>query len=165
MLNICLKIGHYDVQPASLSDGWITEPFKLVENKETGRMYGRGSTDDKGPHGLSLLTRHQSDLTDSKCIGPVIGWINVRVFPLLNGIVSGCLLGIVGQLLEAYQKTNTELPVNLKFLLEGMEESGSLGLDKLVIREAKGYFKEVDAVCVSDNYWFVFFETAGHFRT
>lgn len=40
--------GHYDVQPANFSDGWATEPFKLVEDKQ-GRMFGRGSTDDKGP--------------------------------------------------------------------------------------------------------------------
>nr|OQO24834.1 hypothetical protein B0A51_07647 [Rachicladosporium sp. CCFEE 5018] len=43
-----LVYGHYDVQPAEKSDGWNTEPFKLsVDSK--GRMYGRGSTDDKGP--------------------------------------------------------------------------------------------------------------------
>jgi Cys-Gly metallodipeptidase DUG1 len=38
-----------------------------------------------------------------------------------------------------------------------MEESGSEGLDELVLREAKRYFKDVDAVCISDNYWFVCF--------
>ncbi|MBE3042325.1 M20/M25/M40 family metallo-hydrolase, partial [Candidatus Bathyarchaeota archaeon] len=49
-----LVYGHYDVQPAELSDGWATEPFELkVDDK--GRMFGRGSTDDKGP---------------------VLGWIN-----------------------------------------------------------------------------------------
>jgi len=50
-----LVYGHYDVQPALLEDGWTSEPFKLrVDDK--GRMYGRGSTDDKGP---------------------VLGWLNV----------------------------------------------------------------------------------------
>jgi len=50
-----LVYGHYDVQPANLSDGWKTEPFQLsIDDK--GRMYGRGSTDDKGP---------------------VLGWVNV----------------------------------------------------------------------------------------
>ncbi|KAF2726301.1 CNDP dipeptidase [Polychaeton citri CBS 116435] len=50
-----LVYGHYDVQPANLSDGWATEPFELsVDDKD--RMYGRGSTDDKGP---------------------VLGWVNV----------------------------------------------------------------------------------------
>jgi Cys-Gly metallodipeptidase DUG1 len=43
-----LVYGHYDVQPANLSDGWNTEPFKLTVDDQ-GRMYGRGSTDDKGP--------------------------------------------------------------------------------------------------------------------
>lgn len=39
------------------SDGWNTEPFSLSEDKETGRFYGRGSSDDKGP---------------------ILGWLNVR---------------------------------------------------------------------------------------
>ncbi|EME46136.1 hypothetical protein DOTSEDRAFT_42707 [Dothistroma septosporum NZE10] len=43
-----LVYGHYDVQPAGKEDGWATEPFQLsIDDK--GRMYGRGSTDDKGP--------------------------------------------------------------------------------------------------------------------
>lgn len=50
-----LVYGHYDVQPANLSDGWATEPFELTVDGK-GRMYGRGSTDDKGP---------------------VLGWLNV----------------------------------------------------------------------------------------
>lgn len=54
--------------------------------------------------------------------------------------------------IEAHQKTGTELPVNLKFCFEGMEESGSEGLEELVIAEAKKEFKDVDATCISDNY-------------
>lgn len=42
-----LVYGHLDVQPAAIEDGWDTEPFKLVE--KNGKLYGRGSTDDKGP--------------------------------------------------------------------------------------------------------------------
>ena len=42
-----LLYGHLDVQPAQRSDGWDTEPFELVE--KDGKMFGRGSTDDKGP--------------------------------------------------------------------------------------------------------------------
>lgn len=49
-----LVYGHYDVQPAGKEDGWATEPFELSVD-EKGRMFGRGSTDDKGP---------------------VLGWIN-----------------------------------------------------------------------------------------
>uniref|UniRef100_A0ABM0H1L6 Cytosolic non-specific dipeptidase-like n=1 Tax=Saccoglossus kowalevskii TaxID=10224 RepID=A0ABM0H1L6_SACKO len=43
---ICIY-GHLDVQPAAKSDGWDTEPFVLTE--VDGKLYGRGSTDDKGP--------------------------------------------------------------------------------------------------------------------
>ena len=43
---ICIY-GHLDVQPAQKSDGWDTEPFVLTEKNE--KLYGRGSTDDKGP--------------------------------------------------------------------------------------------------------------------
>jgi Cys-Gly metallodipeptidase DUG1 len=50
-----LVYGHYDVQPALKDDGWATDPFTLTID-DKGRMYGRGSTDDKGP---------------------VLGWLNV----------------------------------------------------------------------------------------
>eukprot|EP00529_Nitzschia_sp_RCC80_P036473 CAMPEP_0113500620 /NCGR_PEP_ID=MMETSP0014_2-20120614/32442_1 /TAXON_ID=2857 /ORGANISM="Nitzschia sp." /LENGTH=195 /DNA_ID=CAMNT_0000395001 /DNA_START=230 /DNA_END=813 /DNA_ORIENTATION=- /assembly_acc=CAM_ASM_000159 len=40
--------GHLDVQPASQEeDGWDTDPWTLTELG--GKLYGRGSTDDKGP--------------------------------------------------------------------------------------------------------------------
>ena len=39
--------GHLDVQPAAKEDGWDTEPFVLTE--KDGKLFGRGSTDDKGP--------------------------------------------------------------------------------------------------------------------
>lgn len=42
-----LIYGHLDVQPALVEDGWDTEPFTLVE--KDGKLFGRGSTDDKGP--------------------------------------------------------------------------------------------------------------------
>lgn len=108
-----LVYGHYDVQPANKSDGWNTEPFKLIHDEKTGRLYGRGSTDDKGP---------------------IIGWINT---------------------IEAHQQAGVELPVNLKFCFEGMEESGSVGLDQLIEKEAATgtFFNGVDAACISDNYW------------
>jgi Cys-Gly metallodipeptidase DUG1 len=55
-----LVYGHYDVQPAEKADGWATEPFELsVDDK--GRMFGRGSTDDKGPvlGWLNAIEAHQ----------------------------------------------------------------------------------------------------------
>jgi nonspecific dipeptidase len=75
-----------------------------------GKLYGRGSSDDKGP---------------------VLCWIHA---------------------LEGYQALGIDIPVNLKFVFEGMEESGSEGLDELLFAR-KDYLKDVDYVCISDNYW------------
>eukprot|EP00049_Salpingoeca_infusionum_P000171 m.37775 g.37775 ORF g.37775 m.37775 type:complete len:483 (-) comp10131_c0_seq1:2280-3728(-) len=104
-----LVYGHYDVQPAAKSDGWDTEPFELTE--VDGRLYGRGSSDDKGP---------------------VLGWLWV---------------------IEATQALSIDLPVNIKMVFEGMEESGSVGLDDLIFAEKDKFLAGVDSVCISDNYW------------
>lgn len=41
-----LVYGHYDVVPASMEDGWDTDPFEPIE--KDGIIYARGATDDKG---------------------------------------------------------------------------------------------------------------------
>jgi acetylornithine deacetylase/succinyl-diaminopimelate desuccinylase-like protein len=103
--------GHLDVQPAKQEDGWKTDPWVLTEID--GKLYGRGSTDDKGP---------------------ALGWLWV---------------------IEAHQALGKELPVNLIFCLEAMEESGSEGLEALLQAEgsSSGYFSGVDCWCISDNNW------------
>ena len=60
-----LVYGHYDVQPALKHDGWATEPFELTVD-EKGRMFGRGSTDDKGPvlGWLNAIEAHQKAKVD-----------------------------------------------------------------------------------------------------
>ncbi|KAG1714147.1 Cytosolic non-specific dipeptidase [Nymphon striatum] len=105
---VCLY-GHLDVQPAAKEDGWNTEPFEMTEID--GKMFGRGSSDDKGP---------------------VLGWFHA---------------------IEAYQKTGQEIPLNIKFCLEGMEEYGSEGLDDLIYSRKDTFFANLDYVCISDNYW------------
>ena len=105
--------GHLDVQPATVSDGWSTEPFVLTEIE--GKMFGRGASDDKGP--------------------------------------MSCWLWII----EAYAKLDRPLPVHLRCVFEGMEESGSVGLPALVRRLAcPGGFLDPDVcdhICISDNYY------------
>ncbi|THV02184.1 CNDP dipeptidase [Dendrothele bispora CBS 962.96] len=107
-----LVYGHFDVQPALVSDGWNTDPFKLTV-LPNGQLVGRGSSDDKGP---------------------VLGWLNI---------------------LQYHHQNQKDLPVNLRCCFEGMEESGSEGLDDLVKKESQsgGWFDGVDCVCISDNYW------------
>lgn len=103
--------GHLDVQPAAIEDGWDTEPFVLTE--KDGKLFGRGSTDDKGP---------------------ALSWLWA---------------------ITLYQKMGVELPVNIKILFEGMEESGSEGIFELIQTEGKPgkFLDDVDFFCISDNYW------------
>lgn len=44
------------------------------------------------------------------------------------------------------------MPVNFKFIIEGMEEAGSLGLDE-VVKETEHFFSDVDYIVISDNLW------------
>lgn len=104
-----LVYGHLDVQPALKEDGWDSDPFVLIE--KNGKLYGRGSTDDKGP---------------------VLCWLHA---------------------IHAYQNLKLDIPVNVKFIFEGMEESGSVGLDGLVNSLKNTFLSNVDYVCVSDNFW------------
>lgn len=43
--------------------------------------------------------------------------------------------------------------MNLKFIMEGMEEAGSLALEELVRREKNRFFSSVDYIVISDNLW------------
>ncbi|MFV2014304.1 MAG: M20/M25/M40 family metallo-hydrolase, partial [Candidatus Heimdallarchaeota archaeon] len=45
-----------------------------------------------------------------------------------------------------------QFPVNLRFIYEGMEESGSEGFEEL-ISDHREFFGKVDGVVVIDNYW------------
>nr|XP_030724046.1 beta-Ala-His dipeptidase isoform X5 [Globicephala melas] len=101
--------GHLDVQPARREDGWVTDPHTLTE--VDGKLYGRGTTDNKGP---------------------VLAWINA---------------------VSTFRALDEDLPVNVKFVIEGMEEAGSLALEELVQKEKAGFFSSVDYIVISDNLW------------
>ncbi|XP_016069102.1 PREDICTED: beta-Ala-His dipeptidase [Miniopterus natalensis] len=68
--------------------------------------------------------------TDNK--GPVLAWVNA---------------------VSAFRALGEDLPVNIKFIIEGMEEAGSVGLEELVTREKEGFFSSVDYIVISDNLW------------
>uniref|UniRef100_A0A9L0RVN6 Carnosine dipeptidase 1 n=1 Tax=Equus caballus TaxID=9796 RepID=A0A9L0RVN6_HORSE len=68
--------------------------------------------------------------TDNK--GPVLAWINA---------------------VSAFRAMEEDLPVNIKFIIEGMEEAGSVALEELVRREKDRFFSSVDYVVISDNLW------------
>jgi nonspecific dipeptidase len=57
--------------------------------------------------------------------------------------------------IQAHQKLNVDLPVNVKLMFEGMEESGSVGMfDAIQILSKEGQFlSDVDFFCISDSYW------------
>ncbi|XP_049553622.1 beta-Ala-His dipeptidase isoform X2 [Orcinus orca] len=101
--------GHLDVQPARREDGWVTDPHTLTE--VDGKLYGRGTTDNKGP---------------------VLAWIHA---------------------VSTFRALDEDLPVNVKFVIEGMEEAGSLALEELVQKEKAGFFSSVDYIVISDNLW------------
>ncbi|XP_021504448.2 beta-Ala-His dipeptidase isoform X2 [Meriones unguiculatus] len=68
--------------------------------------------------------------TDNK--GPVLAWVNA---------------------VSAFRALGQDLPVNIKFILEGMEEAGSVALEELVKREKDRFFSSVDYIVISDNLW------------
>lgn len=54
---------------------------------------------------------------------------------------------------EAYQALNMELPVNVKFIIEGMEETGSNGLDAMILAQRDTFLSDVDCIIISDCGW------------
>ncbi|XP_044282377.1 beta-Ala-His dipeptidase-like [Varanus komodoensis] len=68
--------------------------------------------------------------TDNK--GPVLAWLHA---------------------VNTFKALDIDLPVNVKFIIEGMEESGSIGLEDLLEKENEHFFSDVDYIVISDNTW------------
>jgi Cys-Gly metallodipeptidase DUG1 len=120
-----LVYGHFDVQPVRHCP---LEHSRCMTNPE----YQAEKSDGWESDPFTLTIKEDGRLvgrgsTDDK--GPVLGWLNV---------------------LQYHFDNKKELPVNLRCCFEGMEETGSEGLDALVIKEAQkgGWFDGVDAVCI-----------------
>ncbi|XP_029446727.1 beta-Ala-His dipeptidase-like isoform X2 [Rhinatrema bivittatum] len=63
--------------------------------------------------------------------GPVLAWIHA---------------------VETFIALKQDIPVNMKFIIEAMEEVGSLGLEE-TIKEHGHFFSDVDYIVISDNSW------------
>jgi acetylornithine deacetylase/succinyl-diaminopimelate desuccinylase-like protein len=79
---------HYDVQPAEPLELWDSPPFEAT--LRNGKLFARGSSDDKGHFTSRLLA------------------------------------------IDAILATDGELPCNIKFLIEGEEEIGSINLTEFI---------------------------------
>jgi len=103
-----LVYGHHDVVPPGPAEKWTSPPFLPVEKK--GRLYGRGTADDKGGF---------------------MAWV-----------AAAC----------AYRDGSSRCPVNLRFLIEGEEETGSLNLPAFLAKHRDRL--SADVVVLSDTYNF-----------
>jgi acetylornithine deacetylase/succinyl-diaminopimelate desuccinylase-like protein len=100
-----LIYGHHDVQPADPVELWTSPPFEA--EVRDGKIYGRGSVDDKGQ----------------------------------------CLMHLAA--LEAHLRVNGKLPINVKVVIEGEEEVGSVHFEAFLAREKERL--ACDVVVVSDT--------------
>jgi len=100
-----LIYGHYDVQPVDPVELWDSPPFEPTERD--GRLYARGSIDDKGQVHMHMKA------------------------------------------LEARLATSAGLPINVKLVIEGEEEVGSVQLETFLGENAERL--ACDAVVVSDT--------------
>jgi len=99
-----LNYGHYDVQPASIEEGWNQDPFTLAIYED--RVEGRGVVDNK------LQTF-------------------IHIFTAFELIKRG------------------QLKYNLKFMIEGNEESGNQDMEKLIVEHAD--LLTSDYILISDG--------------
>jgi Cys-Gly metallodipeptidase DUG1 len=129
-----LVYGHFDVQPVSVNALSI---FYLWYTKYLQASKSDGWNTDPFTLTIDESTGQLIGRGSSDDKGPVLGWLNV---------------------LQYHYQQGKELPVNLRCCFEGMEESGSEGLDELVQRESKpgGWFDGVDCVCIVRSLSFSF---------
>lgn len=138
-----LIYSHYDVQPVSAPSRPVCHMVGLQDRTNVyllgtqadATTWAEQNPESPDPFTLKRIKDGETDklvgrgATDDK--GPIMGWLNV---------------------LEAHQKQNLQLPVNVRFLFEGMEESGSVGLDDWIGSEVakgdKSYFAGVDCACI-----------------
>jgi acetylornithine deacetylase/succinyl-diaminopimelate desuccinylase-like protein len=103
-----LVYGHHDVVPPGPAEKWTSPPYLPALKK--GRLYGRGTADDKGGF---------------------LAWVAAA---------------------SAYREAAGVCPVNLRFLIEGEEETGSTNLPAFLEQHRDRL--SADVVVLSDTYNF-----------
>jgi len=101
-----LVYGHHDVQPPGRLDRWLSPPFEATVRD--GRIYGRGTADDKG--------------------------------------------GFLAYLAAAQASSCNLTPCNLKFLIEGEEETGSPHLAALLSEHRPLFGCDFIVLCDTPNF-------------
>ena len=127
--------GHLDVQPASQDeDGWDTDPWVLTEVNN--KLYGRGSTDDKGP-ALSWLW---------------VIWLYTTKYNLHTKTQQKLTLLPVNVklLFEGMEEYGSE---GLFELITNESSNSNSNNNNNNDRDVDGFLSDVDFFCISDNYW------------
>lgn len=57
------------------------------------------------------------------------------------------------QLVLAFKKANVEVPVNIKFVIESMHETGSQGLEPFLVVRKHDFFNNVNTIVVCESEW------------
>lgn len=123
-----LVYGHYDVQPAAKSDGWDTEPFEPIVKTflEPGASATGAVPLNSQPSTHSAQAIYARGATDDK------GQFYTHV-----------------KSVEAWSKAAGQPPVNLIFVIEGEEESGSENLEIFLNKRAADL--KCDVAVISDT--------------
>ncbi|KAM9513209.1 cytosolic non-specific dipeptidase-like isoform 1-T8 [Salvelinus alpinus] len=141
------KVELVDIGVQELPDGKtvalpkvVTAQFGSDPSKQTVCVYGHVDVQpaklEDGwatePYNLTDIDGHLYGRGASDNKAPVLAWIHT---------------------VEVYQALSIDLPVNVKFIIEGMEETGSNGLDAMIVAQKDTFFSDVDYIIISDCGW------------
>ncbi|XP_005990781.1 beta-Ala-His dipeptidase [Latimeria chalumnae] len=87
---------------------------------------------DTDPYVLTEINGNLYGRGASDNKAPVLAWINA---------------------VSAFQALEIDIPVNVKFFIEGMEETGSPALDELIQNRNDTFFTSIDYIVISDCSW------------
>ncbi|XP_017559361.2 beta-Ala-His dipeptidase isoform X1 [Pygocentrus nattereri] len=141
------KVELVDIGEEQLPDGSslalpkvVTAQFGSDVNKPTVCVYGhvdvQPAQKEDGwatePYNLTEINGNLYGRGASDNKAPVLAWIHA---------------------VEAFKALDMDLPVNVKYLIEGMEETGSNGLDAMIKSQKSTFFSDVDYIIISDCGW------------